>query len=103
MEEEIKSIFEKKNCLDTECPERADCCTTVRWRITKDDYNDSRFPKWWLLHEGARIGEEDGAYYIQWPMRCRNASEDGIRCMDYENRPENCRLYICWRMAEKSN
>ena len=96
-----KSIFEKIPCRDAECPERVDCCTTVRWRISKRDYDDRKFREWWFLHEGSRIYEEDGVFYIQWPMRCRNVSEDGLRCLDYENRPETCRLYVCSRMTGK--
>ena len=96
-----KSIFEKIPCSDAECSERIECCTTVRWRISESDFKDSRFRKWWLLHEGARLYKEDGAFYIHWPMRCRNISEDGLRCLDYENRPEICRLYVCKNMAEK--
>ena len=96
---EEKNIFQSIRCEDVDCPERAECCTTVRWRISESDYNDSHFREWWFLHEGARIYEEDGAYYIQWPMRCRNVSDDGLRCMDYENRPYICRNYICRYMA----
>lgn len=95
-----RNIFERIRCEDTDCPERIDCCTTVRWRISEDDYTDRRFRDWWMLHEGARIYEEDGAYYIQWPMRCTKVSEDGLRCMDYENRPELCRRYVCRYMAK---
>ncbi|MHB9028208.1 MAG: CxxCxxCC domain-containing protein [Candidatus Latescibacterota bacterium] len=93
------SIFQKNPCLEADCPERAECCTTVRWRITERDFYDQVFREWWLLHEGARILEERGAHYIQWPMRCTKASEDGLRCTDYENRPLNCRHYTCERMA----
>ena len=98
---EEKSMFQKIPCDDVECPERAECCTTVRWRISRENYYNTDFKEWWLLHEGARIFKEDGAFYIQWPLRCRNVSEDGLRCMDYENRPKNCRLYACNYMADK--
>ncbi len=96
---EEQNIFERIRCENTDCPERADCCTTVRWRISADDFTDNRFREWWLLHEGARIYEEDGVYFIQWPMRCKNASPDGLRCMDYDNRPELCRRYVCRYMS----
>ncbi|MCE5252315.1 YkgJ family cysteine cluster protein [bacterium] len=96
----MKSIFERIRCEDVDCPERAECCTTVRWRISEHEYHDATFREWWLLHEGARLYEEDGVRYIQWPMRCRYVSEDGLRCMNYDNRPENCRRYVCQRMAE---
>ena len=95
------NIFERIPCLDADCPERIDCCTTVRWRISREEFLDQRFREWWLLHEGARLYEEDGVHYIQWPMRCRNASPDGLRCMDYENRPRLCREYVCNLMAGK--
>ena len=97
---ELKSVFQKKKCMDTDCPEREDCCTTVRWKISESDYNSNTFKEWWLLHENARIYEERGTYYIQWPMRCKNVSEDGLQCLDYENRPDNCKLYVCHRMAD---
>ena len=64
-------------------------------------FHDQVSREWWLLHKGARIYDEDGAFYIQWPMRCRNVSDDGLRCMDYENRPATCRLYVCRCMAGK--
>jgi len=96
---EEQNIFERIKCADADCPERIDCCTTVRWRITLDDYKDRRFRDWWTLHEGARIYEEDGVYYIQWPMRCKNVSEDGLSCLDYEARPEICRKYVCRAMT----
>ena len=95
----MESVFERISCSDVDCPERIDCCTTVRWRITERDFNDRAFREWWLLHEGARIYEEAGVYYIQWPMRCRNVSTDGLSCRDYENRPDVCRQYACMRMA----
>jgi len=95
------SIFQKKLCIDVECPERSECCTTVQWRITEREFHDEVFREWWLLHEGARIFKYNGAYYIQWPMRCSKVSEDGLRCTDYENRAVNCRLYTCERMAGK--
>jgi Fe-S-cluster containining protein len=94
------NAFQKQRCEDIICPERAECCTTVRWRISERDFHDGMFREWWLLHEGARIYEEGGAYFIHWPMRCRNVSDDGLRCMDYANRPATCRLYTCRRMAE---
>ena len=97
----IKSVFQKKDCLDVECSERVDCCTTVRRKISEREFNDKVFREWWLLHEGARLYEEDGFYYIHWPMRCKYASDDGLRCMNYENRPENCRLYVCRLMTEE--
>jgi hypothetical protein len=97
---EEKSMFQKTPCEDIDCPERAECCTTVRWRISRENYYDTDFKEWWLLHDGARIFEEDGTYYIQWPLLCRNVSGDGLRCTDYENRPKNCRLYACKYMAE---
>lgn len=90
----------RRSCEETDCPERADCCTTVRWRISRADYTDPRFREWWLLHENARMYEEDGAWFIQWPMRCRNVSPDGLRCLDYENRPDICRGYVCRRMTD---
>ena len=93
------NIFERIRCEDTDCPERIDCCTTVRWRISREDYDDRRFRDWWLLHEGARLYEEYGACYIQWPMRCKLVSDDGLRCTDYDNRPELCRRYVCRYMA----
>lgn len=96
-----KSIFENIPCGEVNCDERIDCCTTARWRISERDYNDRNFREWWLLHEGARIYEEDGCFFIQWPMRCKNVSDDGLRCLDYENRPETCRLYVCRLMNEK--
>lgn len=96
---EQRSIFERIPCSEVNCPERIDCCTTVRWRISERDFNDSDFREWWLLHEGARIYSEDGEYWIQWPMRCRNVSDDGLRCLDYENRPLTCRMYACRRMT----
>ncbi len=99
MDEEI-SFFQKTKCEDIYCQERKDCCTTVRWRIGERDFRDGMFREWWLLHEGARIYEEDGVFWIQWPMRCRNVSEDGLRCEDYEHRPATCRLYVCRRMME---
>ncbi len=98
MNEEM-NIFQKIPCEAIDCPERIDCCTTVRWRISERDFRDKLFREWWLLHEGARLYEEDGAFYIQWPMRCRNVSSDGLRCEDYDNRPDTCRLYACRRMA----
>jgi Fe-S-cluster containining protein len=101
MAEIKKSAFEKTPCTKTLCPEKADCCTTVRWRISEHDYHDPRFHEWWLLHEGARIYEEDGIFYIQWPMRCRNVSADGLRCMDYDNRPDTCRFYVCKHMTDR--
>ncbi len=94
-------MFERTPCSEIECPERVACCTTVQWRISEEDYRDSRFREWWLLHEGARMFEENGVFYIQWPMRCRNVSDDGLRCLDYDHRPDTCRLYTCARMAEK--
>lgn len=94
------SIFQRTRCEDVDCPERVDCCTTVRWRIDARDFRDRVFREWWMLHEGARMYEEDGVFYIQWPMRCAKVSEDGLRCLDYENRPRNCRLYTCPRMAK---
>lgn len=96
---ELKSVFERKKCIEIDCPERIDCCTTVRWKISERDFNDKTFRDWWLQHEGARICEENGLYFIQWPMRCKSVSEDGLRCLDYENRPDNCKLYACFRMA----
>ncbi len=98
--DEEKNIFQQTPCLEVNCTEREDCCTTVRWRIDERDYQDRVFREWWMLHEGARIYEEDGAYFIQWPMRCGKVSEDGLRCTDYDNRPVNCRLYICGKMAD---
>ena len=89
----------RRSCLETVCPERADCCTTVRWRISRGDFEDWRFREWWCAHEGARIYEEDGICYIQWPMRCRHVSPDGLRCTDYENRPQLCRDYVCRYMT----
>ncbi len=100
-QKDIKNIFEQTPCLEATCPEREECCTTVRWRISKEDYHDRVFREWWLLHEGARMVQEDEAYYIQWPMRCSKVSEDGLQCLDYENRPVNCRLYTCRHMAER--
>jgi Fe-S-cluster containining protein len=94
-----KSVFELIPCEDVDCPERIDCCTTVRWRISEREYDDSKFREWWLLHEGARLYEEDSNYYIQWPMRCRHVSDDGLRCMNYSDRPDICRHYVCKRMA----
>lgn len=94
----MKSFLERIPCEEVDCPERIDCCTTVRWKISERDYRDEAFREWWLLHEGARIYEEHGSYYIQWPMRCRNVCQDGLRCMDYENRPLTCRMYVCRRM-----
>ena len=88
----------KKSCLDVDCPERADCCTTVRWRISEEDFYDEHFREWWLMHEGARIYREHGTCYIQWPMRCKNASPDGLGCLDYHHRPVICRQYVCHRM-----
>ncbi len=96
---EETSIFQKTPCEETDCPERIDCCTTVRWRIGERDFRDSMFREWWLLHEGARLYEEDGVFWIQWPMRCRNVSSDGLRCEDYDHRPATCRFYVCSRMA----
>jgi len=95
----MASVFERIPCRDIDCPERIDCCTTVRWKISERDYNDTRFREWWLLHEGARIYEEDGVHFIQWPMRCRNVSPDGLSCLAYEDRPFVCRNYTCRRMA----
>jgi len=91
-----------KLCKDVDCPERIDCCTTVRWQIREEEYYDEVFREWWLIHEGARIYKENGVFYIQWPMRCKNASEDGLKCLDYANRPLNCKLYTCRRMNEPS-
>jgi len=96
---EKKSIFERIPCSEADCPERIDCCTTVRWRIAREDYRDEGFREWWLLHEGARIYEENGVCWIQWPMRCKNVSADGLRCEDYNNRPDTCRLYTCPHMS----
>jgi len=95
------NIFQKQPCLDADCPERADCCTTVRWRISREVFHDRVFREWWLLHEGARLCEEDGTFYMQWPMRCSKVSDDGLRCADYDNRPENCRRYVCRYMADE--
>lgn len=100
---EKKSVFEKISCSDVICPERIECCTTVRWRISESDFKEESFRKWWLLHEGARIYEEDGVYFIHWQMRCKNASPDGLKCLDYENRPDVCRFYVCKRMAEENS
>ncbi len=99
MTDEEMSIFQKSPCETVDCPERIDCCTTVRWKIDERDYRDIRFREWWLLHEGARIYEEDGVFWIQWPMKCRNVSPDGLRCEDYDRRPATCRLYVCRWMA----
>ena len=99
MTESYNPFEPRRSCADTDCPERIDCCTTVRWRISRAEFTDTRFRDWWLAHEGARIYEEDGVCYIQWPMRCRNVSEDGRRCRDYDNRPELCRDYICRYMT----
>ncbi|MFA6471587.1 MAG: YkgJ family cysteine cluster protein [Candidatus Latescibacterota bacterium] len=99
-----RDVVKKIPCADVQCPERVDCCTTVRWRISDEDYHDPIFREWWLIHEGARLYHEDGAYFIQWPMRCMLVSEDGLRCTDYERRTENCRLYVCRKMTgAKSN
>ncbi len=95
-----ENIFQKHDCLDVDCPERIDCCTTVRWRISRETFEDGVFREWWLLHEGARLYEENGVCWMQWPMRCSRVSEDGLRCMDYDNRPENCKRYVCDRMAD---
>ena len=95
-----QSFLERNPCLGVSCPERIDCCTSVRWRITERDYHDPYFREWWLLHEGARLVSEDGSFFMQWPMRCRNVSEDGLRCLDYENRPYTCRMYVCKRMTQ---
>ncbi|MFC1607801.1 YkgJ family cysteine cluster protein [Candidatus Latescibacterota bacterium] len=97
----MKSIFERIPCNEVECKERIDCCTTVRWRVSQRDYHDEHFREWWLLHEGARIYEEDGINYIQWPMRCKNVAEDGLRCLKYDERPEVCRQFVCKPMAGK--
>lgn len=94
-----ESILARIPCSEVSCPERADCCTTVRWRISDKDFSDRRFREWWLLHEEARMYREDGVCYIQWPMRCRNVSPDGLRCMAYDDRPDICRGYACRRMA----
>ena len=99
---EETNLFEKIPCKDAKCPERRDCCTTVRWRISSEEYSDSRFREWWLLHEGARLFKENGTCYIQWPMLCSKVSEDGLRCTDYENRPHICREYVCGYLAQIS-
>lgn len=87
-----------KSCKDTYCPERIDCCTTVRWRISKSEYNDPVLRDWWLAHEGSRMYKEGDVYYIHWPMKCKYVSENGMECTDYNNRPLNCKLYVCDRM-----
>lgn len=101
MKKDETCVFQKIRCDEIDCPERIECCTTVRWRILERDFHDQVFREWWLLREGARIYEEDGAFYIQWPMRCRNITDDGLRCIDYENRLGTCWLYVCRRMAGK--
>ena len=77
-----KSAFERIPCRNLDCPERIECCTTVRWHIGERDYHDRDFREWWLLHDGARLIEEDGMFYMQWPMRCRNVADDGLSCRE---------------------
>ena len=67
------------------------CCTYYALPLdepeSKEDYDDFR---WFLMHPGNYIYQEDGDWYLNIYAPCKYLAGDG-RCKVYEKRPRICR------------
>jgi Fe-S-cluster containining protein len=68
----------------------AKCCRYVTVAIASPrgeaDWDEVR---WWLAHEGIRVGQDSEGWAIEFLTRCRNLEEDGA-CGIYESRMTIC-------------
>ena len=79
-------------CPCTYCPGK--CC---RYFALPIDVPTSRreydFMRWFLLHEGATVFVDDGAWYLLVYLKCKHLDDATNRCGIYETRPKICREY----------
>ena len=82
------------------CTRCGNCCTYASIKLfPKPDTlteNTVSLKKWLSLH-GLKIIEKGNEFEVYIPNRCRNLRVvgDKTECIDYENRPIECRNYVC--------
>lgn len=71
----------------------AKCCRYFALPIEEPETRDDwEYIRWYLMHEGATLFSEDGAWYLLVHAECRNLQSDN-RCAIYDTRPQICRDY----------
>ena len=71
----------------------AKCCRYFALAIdTPDCWRDFEYMRWFLLHEGAAVFTEEGAWYLLVYGGCKHLRSDQ-RCAIYPTRPQVCREY----------
>jgi uncharacterized protein len=79
------------DCLCNHCP--AKCCRYFALPLdTPDTWKEFDYMRWFLLHEGATVFCEDGAWYLLVYSACRHLRDDNL-CGTYPTRPNICREY----------
>jgi Fe-S-cluster containining protein len=71
----------------------AKCCRYFALPIDQpENRQDWEYVRWYLMHEGATLFNEEGTWYLLVHAVCHNLQSDN-RCGIYETRPRVCREY----------
>ena len=71
----------------------AKCCRYFALPIERPrTFRDWEFIRWYLLHEGASLFQDEGSWYLLVHTKCKHLQADN-RCGIYETRPPICREY----------
>lgn len=83
------------------CKRCGQCCTYVVIKMQRQEGDEQNMERWFENHHLRvfQVPGKEGMIGVRIPLTCRHLEYDTATatayCMDYENRPQMCRDYIC--------